>query len=459
MKQIATLHHVGTLPTIAIVGRPNVGKSTLFNRLLRVERAITHDRAGVTRDRVYAEATLEGRTIALIDTGGIEVLSLGNEEPALEEQIAQQAKEAISEAHAIAFVVDGREGPTALDEEIIGMLRSAGKPVMLIVNKVDGAEHDAVLTAPFHTFGLELHAVSAAHGYGMNTLVEVLAGMVKDIPDPELQDDEETGLRLAFIGRPNAGKSSLTNAILGEDRQIVSDIAGTTRDSVDMRFEKKGKTYTIVDTAGVRRRTKVTDSLERFSVVRAITAAKRANVAVLTIDATEGVTTQDKKLLALMEREKVGFIVVVNKLDLVERDELREFKKDMEFALRICPYAPVLYTSAVKREGVAKILSNAETILAESKKRVGTGELNRVLREVLTRHQPPLVKRKRAKFYYMTQTGTEPLEFVFFVSNPKYIKSSYIKYMENQMRKLFRVKLAPIRMIFRASRDDRQKWK
>lgn len=449
-------------PTLAIVGRPNVGKSTLFNRLLRAHRAITHDRAGVTRDRVYAEARLNGadgvREVALIDTGGIEVTAPDGSEESIEAQIALQAREAVSEAHALCIVVDGRQGPTALDEEIVSMLRGANKPVLVVVNKTDGAEYEHEFTAPFHAWGFDVTAVSSAHGFGMNTLHERMAAMVADVPDLREDSDEEAGLKVAFLGRPNAGKSSLTNRIIGSDRQIVSDEAGTTRDTVDIRFEIGGKHYTIIDTAGVRRRTKVVDSLERFSVVRAIASARRAHVAVLTLDATAGLTTQDKKLLSLLEREKVGFIIAVNKADLVERSEMREFKKDMEYALRICPHAPVIYTSALTGTGAKELLKTAEGIYAEAQKRVGTGELNRVLREVLAKHQPPLVKRKRAKFYYMTQTGTEPLEFVFFVNNPALVKDSYVKYMENQLRKLFRVKLAPIRIVFRASRDDRQKW-
>lgn len=443
-------------PVIAIVGRPNVGKSTLFNRLLGKNIAITHDRSGVTRDRIYGEGTFGGRRVALVDTGGLEMEFAGDDP--ISEGIMAQAREAVWEAAAILMVVDGREGAMPLDERVAATLRKSGKPVLVAVNKVDGPELDQHLTAEFHALGFPLAPVSAAHGHGVADLKERLESeLLAHVPEED-EPEVERGLRIAFLGKPNAGKSSIVNAILGESRCIVSPEAGTTRDAVDVTLERKGKRYTFVDTAGVRKRARIDDSLERFSVTRALTTAKRADVAVLVVDAEQGVNVQDKKLLSFIEGEKTPFMVVINKVDLFEREERKKLKKAVEEELRMVGHAPVLFTSTLSGEGLGKILSTAEKITAECDIRIPTGELNRAMREALARYQAPVIKRRRAKFYYLTQVETNPPTFVFFVNNPELVKDSYKKYLEKTLRKLFGIGTAPIRIHYRASRDSEQKW-
>ncbi|EPR41725.1 GTP-binding protein engA [Desulfovibrio sp. X2] len=443
---------------IAVVGRPNVGKSTLFNRLVRRNAAITHDRAGVTRDRIYGETVLDERRVALVDTGGLEMEFTGTDP--ISEGIMAQAREAVAEAAAMLMVVDGREGLAPLDERVAATLRKSGKPVLLAVNKVDGPELEASLTAEFHALGFPMVAVSGAHGFGLEDLRGQIGSVLLDaVPEPEdSAPGVERGLRIALLGKPNAGKSSIINALLGEARLIVSAEAGTTRDAVDVVIERKDKRYTFVDTAGVRRRTKISDSLERYSVMRALTSAKRADVAVLVIDAGEGVSVQDKKLLSYIDKEKTPFLVVVNKIDLFKDDARKKLKRALEEELRMVDHAPLLYTSTLSREGLGKILPTVEKIKADCDVRVPTGELNRAMREALTRHQPPQVNYRRAKFYYLTQVETNPPTFVFFVNNPELVKDSYKKYLEKTLRKLFDIPFAPIRIHYRASRDSEQKW-
>jgi len=446
-------------PVVAIVGRPNVGKSTLFNRLARKRRAITHDRPGVTRDRIEAEANLDGRRITLIDTGGMEFDS----EDGIDRAVLDQARTAIAKADLIVLAVDGREGLNPLDEQVATMLRESGKSVFLAVNKVDGPEKEDLLLAEFHGLGFPLMAVSAEHGFNLNDLREKLA---RALPDPvadgaiptETEDavDENRPLRLAMLGRPNAGKSSMINALAGDDRLIVSEVAGTTRDAVDVSFTRGKKCYVFVDTAGVRKRSRIDDGVEKFSVQRALATAKKADVTVLAIDAAGGLGMQDKKLIAFLEQEKVPFVVVVNKVDLLAAKDLASLKKDIAFELRICPHAPTMYVSALKKTGLEKILKTAEALRRESGRRIGTGELNRAMRAVLDKHQAPLVKKRRAKFYYLTQTEESPPTFVFFVNDPQRVKPSYVKYLENGLRKLFGLKMTPMRLHFRPSHEPKE---
>lgn len=440
--------------TIAIVGRPNVGKSTLFNRMLRKNAAITHDKPGVTRDRIYGETTISDQRVALIDTGGIEILESG--EGRIEEGIFEQAKDAVEEAQAILLVMDGREGLTALDERVAEYIRRHNKPVLLAVNKVDGEEREPEMLAEFHSLGFDMLAVSAEHGHNRNHLRDRLGELIKGIPQQDEIDESQQGLRLAMLGRPNAGKSSMVNAFIGEKRVIVSPIAGTTRDAVDATVDHRGKKYTFVDTAGVRRKAKVDGSLERFSVMRALTSSKRAQIVVLVLDAMQGLTTQDKKLLDFLVKERTPFLVVVNKIDLVERGKLSEVKQFFKDQMRFCSHAPLVYTSALKGTGLKDVLPLAERMWKECQIRVGTGELNRVMREAITRHQPPQVKYRRAKFYYLTQPGTTPPKFLFFVNNPKLIKDSYKRYLENQLRKSFGIATAPIIISFRSSHENKE---
>ena len=446
------------LPTVvAIVGRPNVGKSTLFNRLVRRQAAITHDEPGVTRDRVYAEATLGSRRVALVDTGGLEVF-LPGEKGDVRAEIFAQAREAVDGAHAILLVVDGREGLTTLDEEVAAYVRQNDKPTLLVVNKVDGEEHEDALTAEFHGLGFNMLAVSGAHGYQLRTLREMVGNdLLEHVPSEEDEDELETGLRLTVLGRPNAGKSSLINNLVGEDRLIVSDVAGTTRDAVDVSFVQEGKRYTFVDTAGVRRRTRVEGGVEQLSVLKALKACRRSQVALMVMDATAGVTMQDKKLHGLLAQDKTPFIAVISKADLVPRAERKKAKEFFLDALRLTPYAPVVFTSSVYGEGVDRILPLAEKLWEECKLRVSTGALNRTMKDVISRHQPPVVKRRRAKFYYLTQVEVSPPVFMFFVNDPKLVKPSYVRYLEGQLRKAFGLTMAPLRVALRSSHHDKDK--
>jgi GTPase len=438
------------LPIVAIVGRPNVGKSTLFNRILRKNRAITHDRPGVTRDRLYGRASWDEGAFDLVDTGGM----VPGEQESLVEAIFDQAREAVQEAALVLLVVDGREGLTSLDQSLIAYLRQHNKQILLVVNKVDGPEQEPLLTADFHGLGFPIVAVSSAHGHNIGGLVEEIASR---LPEPgEEPPQEETELRLALIGRPNVGKSSMINSLLGESRLIVSPEAGTTRDSVDVVVTRGGKRYTFLDTAGLRRRTKITDTLERFSVLRSLRSSKRANVTILVLDVLEGLVSQDKKLLSFLDKEKAAFMVAVNKVDLVPREKMEAFKRAMNQEMRIMPHVPVVYTSALSKAGLGGLLPLAEKIWAQCQIRVTTGKLNRTLQEATTRHQPPLVKKRRAKFYYMTQPEIAPPTFILFVNDPALIKPSYIRYLENQLRKGFGLTMAPLQLYFRSSHDKKE---
>lgn len=442
------------LATIAIIGRPNVGKSTLFNRLLRRNKALTHDMPGVTRDRIHGVVRpQEGRPFVLVDTGGLVPESNVDIERAIEEQAA----EALAEAQAVLFVVDAREGLTPVDAQVARDLRQSGRPVLLVANKVDGGEQESV-AAEFHALGLEMACVSAEHGHGVPALVERLERFLDEhgiaSAEPEA-DPEARGLRIAMLGRPNAGKSSIINAILGERRLIVSDEAGTTRDSVDVTFERGGRTYTFVDTAGVRRRTRIEDALERFSVLRSLKSSAKAQVAVLVVDGMQAMSHQDKRLIEFLDREKTPFIVAVNKTDLLPKDTMRALREHYAKELAMVGHVPVVYTSAVTRAGLGGLLPLAEKIWAECSLRAGTGELNRIMQEAILRHQPPLIKRRRAKFYYLTQAGTMPPTFVFFVNDPELVKESYQRYLEKQLRKFVGLGMAPMAVYFRASHEKK----
>ncbi|NDV21472.1 ribosome biogenesis GTPase Der [Desulfovibrio sp. JC022] len=440
------------LPTIALIGRPNVGKSTLFNRLLRKKRAITHDMPGITRDRIYAEGNFNGVQYALIDTGGL-VMESDNDSEEFQGDIFDQAREAIEESHALILVVDGRTGMTPLDEQVAAYIRQSNKPILLLVNKVDGAEIEAQCTADFHCLGFEIMPVSAEHGFNLLELREKVADMALATGiEPEDEEDEEAkGLKIAMLGRPNAGKSSMVNALTGETRVIVSDIAGTTRDSVDVTFESGGKVYTFVDTAGVRRRTNITDTIERFSVVRALRSSTKADITIMVVDAIAGITKQDKRLLEYLLREAVPFIITVNKIDLVSKQERTALREGFERALRMAHHVPVVYTSCISKSGLGGILALASRLKKECSIRISTGQLNRIMKDIVEKHQPPVVKRRRAKFKYITQADEEPPTFIFFINDEKLIKPTYHRFLENRLRKLLNVKNAPLNVVFRST--------
>ncbi|RWU07181.1 ribosome biogenesis GTPase Der [Pseudodesulfovibrio sp. S3] len=447
------------LPVVALVGRPNVGKSTLFNRLLRKSRSITHDLPGVTRDRIYGECVMGDVRFDLVDTGGMVLESEATPELSkdFEDEIFDQAQEAIEEANIILFVVDGKEGLTPLDEQAAEYVRRSGKTVFMLVNKVDGSEFAPQMTAEFHSLGIEFLPVSASHGYNLNDVRAQVRRLVIDLDFPEEEDDGiEKGLRITMLGRPNAGKSSIINALIGKDRLIVSDVAGTTRDSIDVTFEKQGKRYTFVDTAGVRKRANIQEHLEKISVIRALRNSKRSDVTVLIIDITLGVGRQDKRLIEFLAKEKTPFIVVVNKADLVPRNETNQALEAFREELRIIPHVPIVMTSAHKGVGIGKLLPMAETLRRECEIRVGTGELNRALAKVVEKVQPPVVKRRRPKFYYVTQADEPIPTFVFFCNDHTIVKDSYVRYLENQFRKLLGIKSAPVNIVFRSSHDKKE---
>ncbi|MGE4442517.1 MAG: ribosome biogenesis GTPase Der [Desulfomicrobium sp.] len=437
------------LPMVALIGRPNVGKSTLFNRLIKKRVSITHDMAGVTRDSIFSEVRGETRSYMLIDTGGL----VPDSSDEIEISIFEQAREAMAGADLILFIVDGRTGLHPQDEQVGQYLRQSGKEVRVIVNKVDGPEQEETLAAEFYALAFPLQCVSAAHGFGMGDLRDMIEGA---LPRDECEnvDQPQGGLKIALLGRPNAGKSSTINALLGKKRLMVSAEAGTTRDCVDVAVQRGGKTYTFVDTAGVRRKSKVTDSLEYFSVVHSMQAAKQADVVVLVLDVMDGVVGQDKRLLSFLDTEKIPFVIVVNKIDLLTKDQLAKTKKDLVDQFAFCAHVPVLYSSSVSMAGLGGLLPLVEKLWEQCGQRVTTGELNRLVKMVTERHQPPVMGGRRGKIYYMTQADSRPPTFVFFVNDEKLFHGSYVRYLENQLRKVFRMDKTPIRMVFRSSHDN-----
>ena len=452
-------------PRVILVGRPNVGKSTLFNRLIRANRAITHDRPGITRDRMEGLVRQRGEMpFVLVDTGGITLD--GRPKPAegpegirgFEAEILRQAEVAMAEASLVCLVVSGRDGCTPFDEHLAARVRHWGKPVLLVVNKVDGPEMEDQMMAEFHSLGFSLLPVSAEHGYNVRFLEEEIRALLPEAEeedqsgDTEQQAEEQNApLRVALLGKPNVGKSSLVNALVGDSRMIVSDVAGTTRDSVDVKAHINGCDVTFVDTAGVRRRTKITDPVEFFSVNASIKSTTKAHVTLLLIDALEGVSQQDKRLIDLLDERKTPFIVLVNKIDLAPKRQLADLRKGFTQVLQICSHIPVLFISAEKRTGLQAILPMAERVRKECSLRIPTGQLNRAMESVLTAHQPPVVRRARPKFFYLTQAESNPPTFVFFVSDAERVTEPYTRYLEKSLRRLFCIEHAPMRVRLRSS--------
>ena len=445
-----------TLPKVVLVGRPNVGKSTLFNRLIRSNRAITHDRPGVTRDRLEGIVRRKNMPeFGVIDTGGVTLdeRAVVQEGPegirGFEAEILQQVHTATEEAAVLAFVVDGKDGLLPTDEYLADHLRRLNVPVLCVVNKVDGAELEDRLTAEFHSLGFPVLAVSAEHGFNLLELCDTLCSM---IPDSAFVDPiEPPALRLAMLGRPNVGKSSLINALSGEKRMIVSNVAGTTRDSVDVRFSVDDHDYVFVDTAGVRRKTRITDTVEKYSANSSIKSAGKADVTLLTLDAIEGVSSQDKRLMDMLNTRKIPFVILINKSDLVPATKLKDVVKAAREMLGFCSHVPILTVSAKSGAGLEKILPLASEVHEECQVRVPTAQLNRAMQTALTSHQPPLVKGARPEFFYLTQAESEPPTFVFFVSDAERVSPTYARYLESSLRKTFQIRYAPMRVKLRSS--------
>lgn len=436
-------------PLVAIVGRPNVGKSMLFNKLCGKRLSIVEDTPGVTRDRLYAECEWCGRKFDIVDTGGIE--------PTTDNEILsfmrEQANIAINAADVIILVTDVRTGVTAADREVANMLLRSGKPTVLAVNKMDSTGQLDPAIYEFYELGMgDPIAVSAVHGHGTGDLLDECA---KYFPPEEEHDDEGDRIRVAVIGKPNVGKSSLINHILGEKRVIVADMAGTTRDAVDTEFENKYGKYVFIDTAGIRRKSRVDERVEKFSVMRAQLAIERADVCLIMIDARDGVTEQDTKIAGMAHEAGKASIIVVNKWDLVEKETgtLEKMRKDVMRDLSFMSYAPVLFISAVTGQRTDRIFELVNFVNDQSHMRITTGMLNDVLADAQARVQPPTDKGRRLKIYYMTQTGICPPNFVVFCNRKDLFHFSYQRYLENQIRAVFGLEGTPIRMLIRQKGD------
>lgn len=438
-------------PIVAIVGRPNVGKSTLFNRIVGGRVAIVEERPGVTRDRLYQDADWSGRSFTLVDTGGLDF----KEEGEIISGVRQQAELAIREADVVFFVVDARAGLTAMDQDVAAVLRRAERPVILVANKVE----DFTRVNDYYEFfqlGLgDPVPVSAIEGRNTGDLLDQ---MVSLLPPPEEIDDPGDVLRIAVIGRPNVGKSSMINSLLGEERVIVSSIPGTTRDAIDTLFELNDNRYILVDTAGMRRRSRIDDNTERYSVIRSLRAVDRCDVAVTVLDATQGVTEQDKRIAGYAHDNGKASLVVINKWDLVEKDgrTMNRFTETIREELVFMRYAPLLFTSALTGQRVNRVLELVSYVAEQHNMRISTGNLNSLIREAVLHNPPPGYKGRRLKVYYATQGGVKPPTFILFVNDKGLVHFSYPRYLENQLRQTYGFEGTPLRLIFREreERDD-----
>lgn len=436
-------------PIVAIVGRPNVGKSTLFNKLVGQRLAIVEDTPGVTRDRLYGNCEWQDHRFLLIDTGGIEPKA----DDVLLRHMRGQAQLAIDTADAILFVTDIRSGVTAQDQDIAAMLMRSGKPVFLVVNKVDGVGEPPMELYDFYSLGIgEPYPVSSVHGHGTGDLLEAVCAC---LPENEDGEDEDERIGVAVIGRPNVGKSSLVNHILGEERMIVANEAGTTRDAVDSYFENQKGKYLFIDTAGMRKKSKVDDRIEKFSVLRATMAIERADVCLILVDANEGVTEQDTKVAGLAHEAGKACIIVVNKWDAIEKDDktMDHMRQDIRRDLSYMTYAPIVFISALTGQRVDRLFDLINYVNDQASLRITTGMLNTVLADATARVQPPTDKGRRLKIYYMTQIGIKPPHFVCFCNDAKLFHFSYQRYLENQIRSTFGLEGTPVRLTIRQKSD------
>ena len=440
-------------PLVAIIGRPNVGKSMLFNKLTGQRTSIVEDTPGVTRDRIYGDCEWCGRTFSLVDTGGIEP---GTDSDILK-FMRRQAEIGIELADAIIMVTDVRSGVTAADEDVATMLRKSGKPVALAVNKCDSVGPTNPDVYEFYGLGIgDLFETSAVHGHGTGDLLDwVLA----NIPEDSGEEEDSDLIKVAIVGKPNVGKSSLLNRILGEERVIVSNVAGTTRDAIDSYFENDTGKYCFIDTAGMRRKSKVDDAIEKYSNMRSISAIDRADVCLILVDANEGVTEQDTKIAGLVHEAGKAAVIVVNKWDAVEDKEtntMRDMETQVRQGLSYMLYAPVVFLSALTGQRVDKLFQVIQDVYAQNTKRITTGALNSVLADATARVQPPTDKGRRLKIYYMTQASTKPPHFVIFCNDARLFHFSYQRYLENQIREVFGLQGTPVRITIRQKGDKEE---
>jgi len=431
-------------PIVAIVGRPNVGKSTLFNRIAGGKKAIVWDEPGVTRDRNYADVNWEESVFTLIDTGGFEPVSRDR----IFIQMREQCQLAMDEADVILFMVDGKEGLTPSDKEIANILRKLNKPVFYIVNKIDGPKHEEK-AIEFYELGVELiYSISAEHGYGVNGLMD---DVTKTLPRLTEKKWEKDITKVAVVGRPNVGKSSLINRLLGYKRVLVDEVPGTTRDAIDTFFERDGKRYALIDTAGIRRKSRISLRLEKYSIVEALRTIDRSDVALLLLDSKEGVTDQDARIGGFIHEKGKGCILVVNKWDLVEKDSqtMVHYERRVREDLKYLSYAPILFISAMTGQRVKKVLDVVDRVSEQSKKRISTSQLNKYFGEWIEKFPPPLYKNRRVKVNYITQVSTAPPTFVIYANIPNGIHFSYERYLQNQIRETFTFEGVPVRFRFR----------
>ena len=439
-------------PVVAIVGRPNVGKSTLFNVLAGEMISIVKDTPGVTRDRIYAEVTWLNKEFTLIDTGGIEPDS----KDIILSQMREQAQIAIDTADVIIFLTDVRQGLVDSDSKVADMLRRSGKPVVLVVNKVDSFDKFMADVYEFYNLGIgDPMPISASSRLGIG---DMLDEVTKHFPEGTGEEEEDERPRIAIVGKPNVGKSSIINKLLGKNRVIVSDIAGTTRDAIDTAIKYNGKEYVFIDTAGLRRKSKIKEELERYSIIRTVTAVERADVVLMVIDATEGVTEQDAKIAGIAHERGKGVIIVVNKWDAIEKNDktMYEFEKQIRLVLSYMPYAEIMYVSAETGQRLNKLYEMIDVVMENQTLRVATGVLNEIMAEAVAMQQPPSDKGKRLKLYYITQVSVKPPTFVIFVNDKELMHFSYTRYLENKIREAFGFKGTSLKFFIRERKEKEQ---
>ncbi|MGD8519969.1 MAG: ribosome biogenesis GTPase Der [Desulfobacterales bacterium] len=439
-------------PIVAIVGRPNVGKSTFFNRVTRTRDALVDDLPGVTRDRNYGDATWDNAEFTLVDTGGFTV---GED---FSQDIQFQVHQAIEDADVIILLLDGKAGISPFDRDMLEILRTIKKPVFYVVNKIDGEEQEIYLS-DFYSLGIELlYPISAEHGYGLSDFLDDLVIALPDVIKDRVADEAEGTIALAVVGRPNVGKSSLINRILGQDRLVVSDIPGTTRDAIDSICEVNGKTYRLIDTAGIRRKGRVKHKIEKFSIIKALRSLDRCDVALILMDADEGITDQDTSIAGYAYERGCGCVMLLNKWDLVDKDTntAKNYVDRLRLQTKFLSFAPAITISALTGQRVFKIFRLVDEVYSQYARRISTGQLNKIVERAINNNEPSLHRGKRLKYYYATQVSTKPPTFVCFVNYPEGVHFSYKRYLINQIREHTGLDMTPVRMIFR-KREGRRK--